>query len=55
MSNIASNNIEIREKIRKGLALTFERLLEYKRKNNGVLVFSENGKIVKIKANDIKL
>jgi len=50
-----NNNSEIREKIRKGLDLTFKKLVAYKKKNNGVFIFSENGKIVTIKAKDIKI
>jgi hypothetical protein len=55
MSNLEINNTEIREKIRKGLDLTFKKLVAYKQKNNGVFVFSENGKIITVKAKDIKL
>jgi hypothetical protein len=40
---------EIREKVINGLTKTYERLLEMKRKNNSVLVISENGQIIKIK------
>ena len=40
---------EIRQKIIDGLHRTYEKLLEMKRKNNSVIVISENGKIVKIK------
>jgi hypothetical protein len=50
-----NNNIELREKIRLGLSLAFKKLVAYKAKNDGVLVFSDQGKIVKVKAKDIKL
>ena len=40
---------DIREKVLKGLNKTYEKLLEMKRKNNSVLVISENGQIIKIK------
>jgi len=40
---------DIRDKIIKGLNKTYEKLLEFKRKNNSVLVVSKNGKIVKVK------
>ena len=40
---------DIREKIIKGLNMTYEKLLEMKRKNNSILVVSENGKIIKVK------
>ncbi len=43
---------ELSEKIIKGLELTFERLLAAKRKEDGEFVFSENGKIIRIKARD---
>ncbi len=50
-----NNNIELREKIRLGLSLAFKKLVAYKAKNDGVLVFSDQGKIIKVKAKDIKL
>ena len=40
---------DIREKVLKGLTKTYEKLLEMKRKNDSVLVVSENGQIIKIK------
>jgi len=40
---------DIREKVLKGLKKTYENLLEMKRRNNSVLVVSENGQIIKIK------
>ena len=43
----------IREKILKGLEISFERLVKEKAKNDEELVFSENGEIVRIKAKDI--
>ena len=49
------DNTEIREKIRTGLNLAFKKLVAYKSKNDGFLVFSDHGKIVKIEAKDIKL
>jgi hypothetical protein len=49
------NNAEIREKIRSGLHLAFKKLVTYKAKNDGFLVFSDNGKIIKVQAKDIKL
>ena len=39
----------IREKILRGLTKSYKKLLVFKRKNNGVLVISENGKIRKVK------
>ncbi|SFA45504.1 hypothetical protein SAMN04488511_10580 [Pedobacter suwonensis] len=49
------NNVELRDKIRLGLNLAFKKLVAYKAKNDGVLVFSDQGKIIKVKAKDIKL
>lgn len=44
---------KLREQIRKGLELTFQKLLTQKKAQNGILVLSEKGKIRKIKAVDI--
>jgi hypothetical protein len=41
------------KKIAKGLKLSFKRLVLSKQKTNSTLAFSQNGKIVKIKARDI--
>ncbi len=46
------NPVLFKRKLKKGLDLSFKKLLETKKKNDGVLVFSRNGKIVKIKARD---
>jgi hypothetical protein len=43
----------LREQIRKGLDLTFKKLIKQKKEQNGVLVFSEKGQIKKINAADI--
>jgi hypothetical protein len=51
-TNIESND-ELRNKIKKGLDLTFKKLLKSKRQTDGYLVFSEKGKIIKVKARDI--
>ncbi len=40
---------DIREKVLEGLNKTYEKLLEMKRRNDSVLVVSENGQILKIK------
>ncbi len=42
------------ERILKGLTLSYTRLVEEAKKNDDYLVFSENGKIVKVQARDIK-
>lgn len=49
-----SNNKELKEKILKGLDLTFKKLLKAKRQTGGVFVFSENGIIKKVKAEDVE-
>ena len=47
--------IDLHEKILKGLRLSFERLVKEKQKNNGILVFSKDDKIIFIKAKDYHL
>ena len=54
MENSDLNNEELLKKIEKGLDLTFKKLLKSKRQTDGVFVFSENGKIIKVKARDMK-
>ena len=44
---------ELTDQIKKGLDLTFKKLLKSKRQTDGSFVFSENGKIKKIKASDL--
>lgn len=53
MKKSSVDNTILREQIKKGLDLTFKRLLKSKRQIDGYLVLSENGKIKKIKASDI--
>lgn len=48
MTKIEKNN-ELINKILVGLDLAYERLLEFKKQKNSVLVVLRNGKIVKIK------
>ena len=43
----------MQDKIVKGVELAYERLLIEKQKDDSELVFSQNGKIVKIKARDL--
>ena len=45
---------ELTEKIMKGLDLTFEKLLKEKIAKDASFVFSENGKIVTVRARDYK-
>ncbi len=42
---------DIRKKVLLGLDKTYQKLLETKRKNNGVLVVYKDGRIMKIKPN----
>lgn len=44
---------ELRTKILKGLDLSFKRLLITKQKEDGELIFSEKGQIVRIKAKEL--
>jgi len=53
MRKASKTNSEIREQVRKGLDLTFKKLLKSKRQTDGTFVLSENGAIKKIKASDI--
>lgn len=53
MKNNILENAEIRERVKKGLDMTFERLLKTKSQTNGFLVFSQNGIIKKVKAADL--
>ncbi len=46
---IYEEQIELKDKILKGLELTYIRLLEFKKQKNSVLVIKKNGKIVKVK------
>ena len=53
MKKVNQTNAEIREQVKKGLDLTFKKLLKSKRQSDGVFVLSERGSIKKIKASDI--
>jgi len=45
--------LALRNKLLIGLNLSYNRLLEQKQKEDGNLIFSKNGKIVKVKARKI--
>jgi len=45
---------EFEENIVKGVSLAFQRLVSQKKKENGELVFSRNGKIFRVKATDLE-
>ena len=53
MKSKSQNNTQLRDQIKKGLDLTFKKLLKSKRQTDGFLVLSENGQIKKIKASEI--
>jgi hypothetical protein len=44
---------ELRDKILKGLEISFERLIAYKKYKNSVMVVMKDNKIVKIKPEDL--
>ncbi|MCK9627286.1 MAG: hypothetical protein M0R37_01675 [Bacteroidales bacterium] len=44
---------ELRDSILNGLNISFQRLIQEKKKNNSELAFSNKGKIVKIKAAEL--
>lgn len=46
--------IVLRNKLLKGMHLSYNRLIEEKQKENGALFFSEQGKIVKVRARSIE-
>lgn len=45
--------LALRNKLLIGLNLSYNQLLEKKQKENGNLIFSKNGKIIKVKARNI--
>jgi hypothetical protein len=46
---------EIKFKILKGLEISFQKLVQSKKKDDKELIYSYKGKIIKIKARDIKM
>jgi hypothetical protein len=48
-----SKKLALRTKILKGIELSFLKLLEKKRKENGELVYCKDGQIIRIKAIDL--
>lgn len=53
MENKILENADIRERVKKGLDMTFKKLLKVKNQTNGIFVLSQNGIIKKIKASDL--
>lgn len=45
---------ELSDKITLGVSLAMQRLVEQTKKENGELVVSKNGKVIRIKARDLK-
>ena len=44
---------DLRERIIKGWALSLERLIEAKKKNNGKFVISKDGEIIEVEASEM--
>lgn len=53
MKNNILENSEIKERVKKGLDMTFEKLVKTKSQANGIFVLSQNGIIKKVKASDL--
>ncbi len=53
MKNRILENSDIKERVKKGLDMTFEKLLKAKSQTNGILILSQNGIIKKVKASDL--
>ncbi len=53
MSEELKRSNEIREKIRKGLDLSFQKLVLQKSLTDESLVFSKDGRIIEVKAKDL--
>ncbi len=49
MKTAAEKQIELFDKIKVGLELTYQRLIEFKKQKNSVLVIMKDGKITKVK------
>jgi hypothetical protein len=45
---------ELRENILKGIEISFQKLVNSKKKEDADFVFSKDGKIIRVKANDMK-
>ena len=50
---ITRREIVLRNKLLKGMHLSYNRLLEEKQTENGTLIFSKEGKIVRVKARNL--
>ena len=45
----------MRTKILQGIEISYNKLLTERQKEDGELLFSENGKVIKVKARDLKM
>lgn len=45
---------ELQDKFKKGMELTFKKLIEFKKQKNSPFVFSRNGKIVYVSAEEVE-
>lgn len=54
MKNMIRENGYIKERVKKGFNITFEKLLKAKIKTSGEFAFSQNGVIKKVKAIDFQ-
>jgi len=45
----------MRSKILQGIEISYNKLLTERQKEDGELLFSENGKVIKVKARDLKM
>jgi hypothetical protein len=55
MNKLVFDSQSFQGKLARGLDLSFERLVLKKRQEDGELIFSQNGQIVRVKARDIVL
>ena len=46
--------IELREKILQGVSLAYQKLIKLKQRENAEVAISRNGKIIRIKATELK-
>lgn len=44
---------EMEKKILEGFAIAYQKLVEQKKREDGELIFSDNGKIIVVKARDL--
>ena len=53
MKNKILENSDIKERVKKGFDMTFEKLLKAKSQTTGIIVLSQTGIIKKVKASDL--